>query len=71
MQDYADIKSWAILGDPEQPYDTADIRRFEIELFQAIDWDAEISTAYYSQKRLSMLAKLKDHQVSENFSERI
>ncbi|CAG5094628.1 Oidioi.mRNA.OKI2018_I69.XSR.g13724.t1.cds [Oikopleura dioica] len=62
MQDYADIKSWAILGDPEQPYDTADIRRFEIKLMQAIDWDAEISTAYYSQKRLSMLAKLKDHQ---------
>ena len=63
MQYYAEIASWAILGDPDKPYKTSDIRQFEVELLQVIDWDAEISTAYFSQKRLSMLAGLKDSQV--------
>ena len=68
MQYYAEIASWAILGDPEKPYETSDIRQFELELFQVIDWDAEISTAYFSQKRLSMLAGLKDSQVKATSS---
>nr|CBZ41118.1 Cyclin B3b protein [Oikopleura dioica] len=63
LQDAGAITDWAELGDPENPYEISEIRKLEIKILQSLDWEANISTAYFSSRRLSMLAAMKDHEL--------
>jgi len=63
LQDAGAINDWAELGDPENPYEIDEIKKLEIKILQTLDWDANISTAYFSSRRLSMLAGMKDHEL--------